>query len=82
MVALEYFTEGDTDGVYDVSNSSEEELTLEAKEFSIIWLSDHALKRFIDTKLQEGQPLSTYIVQVRALARRLDPRTSQPFLMK
>ena len=34
------------------------------------------------TKLQEGQPLSTYIVQVRALAQSLDSQISQPFLIK
>ena len=41
MVALEYLAEGDLDVVSDVSDSSEEELTLEAKEFSMIQLSDH-----------------------------------------
>ena len=40
------------------------------------------LERFSHIELQEGQPLSVYIVQVRALARSLDPRTSQPFLIK
>lgn len=34
------------------------------------------------TELLKGQQLGTYIVQVRALARSLDPRTSQPFLIK
>ena len=41
MVALEYLIEGDTDAISNVSDSSEEELTLEAKEFSMIQLSDH-----------------------------------------
>ena len=40
----------------------------------------NVLERFMHTKLQEDQPLSTYIVQVRALAQSLDPQTSQPFL--
>ena len=40
------------------------------------------MERFSHIELQEGQPLSVYIVQVRALARSLDPRTSQPFLIK
>ena len=42
MMALEYLTKGDNDAVSDVSDSLEEELTLEAKEFSTIRLSDHA----------------------------------------
>ena len=40
------------------------------------------LERFMYTKLQEGQPLSTYILQVRALVQSLHPRTSQPFLIE
>ena len=42
----------------------------------------NVLEKFIHTKLQEGQPLTTYLVQVRALAQSLEPRISQPFLIK
>ena len=42
MISLKYLTKRDTDAVSDVSDSSEEELTLEAREFFMIRLSDHA----------------------------------------
>ena len=64
MVALEYLTEGDTDAVSDVSDSSEEELTLEAKEFSMIRLSDHAtFQSYVDKVMRLSQAVDGDISQ-------------------
>lgn len=68
MVALEYLTEGDNDGVSDVSDSSEEDLTLEAKEFSMIRLSNHAtFQSYVEKVMRLSQVVNGDISQERQI---------------